>query len=94
MRKNTNIKTHQEQSSPTTEKQDRVSARPSSGLFRRAADRTVAPAASAATPDRPIPRHEQIALRAYQLWENQGRPAGTEWENWFEAERQLQAEAR
>jgi hypothetical protein len=36
---------------------------------------------------------EQIAVRAYQLWEARGRPAGTDQEDWFEAERQLQGQA-
>ena len=40
------------------------------------------------------PRYEQIAARAYQLWEAQGRPTGTDREDWFQAERLLLAEAR
>lgn len=32
---------------------------------------------------------EQIALRAYEIWEARGRPEGTDFENWVEAERQL-----
>jgi hypothetical protein len=39
------------------------------------------------------PAPEQIAVRAYQLWEARGRPAGTDQEDWFEAERQLQGQA-
>ncbi len=37
--------------------------------------------------------HEQIAVRAYQLWEARGRPAGTDRDDWLEAERQLLAQA-
>jgi hypothetical protein len=39
------------------------------------------------------PTHHQIAVRAYQLWEENGRPDGTDREDWFEAERQLRAAA-
>jgi hypothetical protein len=31
-------------------------------------------------------------VRAYDLWDKQGRPGGCERENWIEAERQLRAE--
>ena len=37
--------------------------------------------------------HGQIAVRAYQLWEARGRPAGTDRDDWLEAERQLQGQA-
>lgn len=40
------------------------------------------------------PAHEQIAVRAYHLWEVQGRPDGCDKEHWLEAERQLQTESR
>ena len=33
--------------------------------------------------------HDRIAARAYQLWEANGRPAGTDLADWFEAERIL-----
>ena len=35
------------------------------------------------------PSHEQIKLRAYQLWEERGRPCGTSEEDWLKAEREL-----
>jgi hypothetical protein len=35
------------------------------------------------------PSNGEIAARAYELWESQGRPDGRERENWVEAERQL-----
>jgi len=38
------------------------------------------------------PTYEEIAARAYDLWQEQGRPEGRERENWIEAERQLAAE--
>jgi hypothetical protein len=37
----------------------------------------------------PTPSHEEIELRAYQIWVDRGRPEGTDREDWFEAERQL-----
>ena len=33
--------------------------------------------------------HEQIAKRAYEIWQQRGYPPGTEQENWLEAERQF-----
>ena len=37
-------------------------------------------------------RRGQVRSRAYELWEQAGRPAGRELEFWLEAERQLVAE--
>jgi Protein of unknown function (DUF2934) len=33
--------------------------------------------------------HDEIARRAYQLFEERGREPGHEWEDWFRAEREL-----
>ncbi len=35
------------------------------------------------------PTHEEIALQAYQLWQDGGSIHGTDVETWLEAERQL-----
>jgi hypothetical protein len=35
------------------------------------------------------PTYEQIAERAYYIWESRGSPWGQSLENWLEAERQL-----
>lgn len=35
------------------------------------------------------PTHDEIARRAYQLFEERGREPGSEWEDWFRAEREL-----
>jgi len=35
------------------------------------------------------PTHDEIARRAYQLFEERGGEPGREWENWFRAEREL-----
>lgn len=59
-----------------------------------AANTTAKPAEPAAAPK--IVRREvtsdQIAVRAFILWEKQGRPQGQEVENWLAAERQLKEE--
>ncbi len=41
--------------------------------------------------DLPGRSHEEIALRAYQLWEERGKPHGSSEEDWHLAEHQLQA---
>jgi Protein of unknown function (DUF2934). len=33
--------------------------------------------------------HEEIARRAHELWEQEGRPEGRDFDHWIEAERQL-----
>lgn len=35
------------------------------------------------------PGHDQIAHRAYQIWEADGRPIGREEKHWLQAEREL-----
>ena len=35
------------------------------------------------------PTHQELARRAYQLFEERGREPGREWEDWFRAEREL-----
>jgi hypothetical protein len=54
----------------------------------------VRPATRAPIVVAPIPElsNEEIAARAYELWQSQGCPGGREQENWIEAERQLRAE--
>jgi hypothetical protein len=38
------------------------------------------------------PTHEEIAARAYSIFEERGRPHGRDLEHWFEAEAQLAAD--
>jgi Protein of unknown function (DUF2934) len=33
--------------------------------------------------------HDRIQRRAYELWENEGRPAGREHAHWLQAEREV-----
>lgn len=42
----------------------------------------------------PPATHDQIAQRAREIWHARGEPAGQDIEIWFEAERQLQAQAK
>lgn len=37
------------------------------------------------------PSHEEVAARAYGIWEREGRPEGEEESHWLEAERLLRA---
>ena len=39
--------------------------------------------------DVPGPSHEEIARRAYQLWEERGKPFGSHEEDWHLAEHEL-----
>jgi hypothetical protein len=36
--------------------------------------------------------HEKIAMRAYEKWVKRGRPPGTDFQDWIEAEAELRAE--
>lgn len=36
-----------------------------------------------------FPMHEKIQLRAYEFWEDRGRPWGTPEADWFRAEQEL-----
>jgi hypothetical protein len=35
------------------------------------------------------PTKQQVQLRSYQIWEQEGRPHGRDHEHWFRAEREL-----
>lgn len=48
-----------------------------------------APARSATAP----PSHSQIAALAYSYWEARGKQDGSQWEDWFRAERELRHKA-
>ncbi|MFA7236375.1 MAG: DUF2934 domain-containing protein [Phycisphaeraceae bacterium] len=39
-----------------------------------------------------VPTFDEIALRAFQIWEAKGKPAGQDAINWREAEAQLRTE--
>ena len=54
-----------------------------------------AAASKAKSTGKPLPTQEitseQIARRAYSIWEQQGRPAGKEAEHWLLAEQQIKS---
>jgi len=35
--------------------------------------------------------NQKIKELAYHIWERKGRPAGKDWENWFQAAKQIRA---
>lgn len=41
----------------------------------------------------PFPNHDEIAERAFQLWQARGCPEGSAQQDWVKAEAELQAEA-
>ena len=44
--------------------------------------------------EKPRQSYDQIAVRAFELWEAQGSPEGADLRNWLDAERQLRSEPR
>ena len=44
--------------------------------------------------DDPDPTYEEIARRAYELFEGRGRAEGATWDDWIAAEQQLRAERK
>ena len=56
---------------------------------------TLAAAADTSSRDARIgrePTHDEIARRAYQLFEERGADHGHDWDDWLRAERELQGE--
>ena len=37
-------------------------------------------------------KEDRIRRRAYELWEQEGRPQGREWDHWVQAAREVEAE--
>lgn len=37
---------------------------------------------------------QKIREMAYHIWEKKGKPAGKDWENWFQAEKQIREKYR
>ena len=88
MGKRTPVKAHQTTTPSKSEKHELMPVRHSSGSLQRVfqpidGKASLPPAADAGL------KHEQIAVRAYQLWEAHGRPAGTDRDDWLEAEQRL-----
>jgi hypothetical protein len=70
-----------------TAKRTRASSPPSAGSESKTA--VVDPG----TRGEQSPTYEQIAIRAFDIWERQGRPEGQQMDNWLQAERELRGEA-
>lgn len=93
MSKHTNPKQKEGLASSTNREDELVPFRPSGGALQQAAVPTKGHALHPTAAAGSSPPHEQIAARAYQLWEAHGRPTGTDRDDWFAAERLLRAEA-
>ena len=78
---------------PTGHEHKRATVQPSDGTPQRAAGPAQAPISLCTVAELSSSAQERIAARAYQLWEANGRPAGTDLADWFEAERLLCTEA-
>jgi hypothetical protein len=72
-------------SSPSRGARGRSPKRSANGKPRKRAKTSTAKSAGTQRPSQ-----EQIAARAYFLWEQKGRLQGRDLEDWFEAEAQLQ----
>jgi hypothetical protein len=70
-----------------------TTASPSSRALQPAVIPRKAPVSLSTVTEGPSPAHEQIAIRAYQLWEVNERPDGTDVEDWLLAEALLRTEA-
>ena len=53
------------------------------------AEEKIVPATSSQDGRERSPSRERVAVHAYHRWMARGEPIGTDWKDWFEAERQL-----
>jgi len=55
---------------------------------------------SKVTTSRSFPKVDEVKLQqqiremAYHIWERKGKPAGRDWENWLQAEKQIRAKSK
>lgn len=89
----TQIKSRRRKASSTSHMSELTTFCPSSRSMQPAAIPGEVPMSFSTVGDAWPASHEQIARRAYQIWEANGRPAGTDCEDWFEAEGLLRVEA-
>ena len=94
MSKKTPNKGRQREKQATSREDQLASAQPASGESKGSllTGEVSAPHSNAADGTRPS--HEQIAFLAYHLWETHGRRAGTDRDDWFQAEQLLRAEGK
>ncbi len=93
MSKVTSTERRNGQTSPTRRARDRDSVRPCGSLPQMATTPTEVPLSLSTVLETPCPSHDRIAARAYQLWEANGRPMGTNYADWFEAEQLLRVQS-
>ena len=89
----TQIKGRRSKTLSTNRKSEPTTFCPSSCSLQRAAIPAMVPMSLSTVVEAPPLSHEQIATRAYQIWEANGRPADTEYEDWLEAEGLVRVEA-
>jgi hypothetical protein len=89
----TQIRGRRRKTSNTRHKNKTTTSSPSGHSLQPAAIPRNVPVSLSTVGEAAPPSHEQIATRAYQIWEANGRPAGTDYEDWFEAEGLLRVEA-
>jgi len=87
MGKRTQVRAPQKPEPTVNKKQNLVTVSASTGSLQRVVQRIESAVSPSAAVGSAGPQHEQIAVRAYQLWEAKGRPVGTDREDWIEAER-------
>ena len=92
MSKRGNAKGRQSRASSASRKDKAAPARTAGGAEPRAVPAEQTPAGLTGAERGIGPSHEQIAARAYELWQAQGKPEGDDLANWYEAERQLRTE--
>ena len=93
MNAQTQNKTRRRQASRTRQENDFTTDGLAGCSLQPAAISRKVPVSLSTVVEAPSPAHEQIAALAYQLWEVNGRHAGTDREDWFQAERLLRIEA-
>ena len=89
----TQIKGRRRKTSSTSRKSEPTTSCSSSRSLQRAAIPAMVPMSLSTVVEAAPPSHEQIATRAYQIWEANGRPSDTDLEDWFEAEGLVRVEA-
>ena len=94
MSKQFDFKWRKAKASATVPKDETARARTSEARLQPLPAMKDARAVSDPAAEKPRQSYEQIAVRAYELWEAQGSPEGAELGNWLDAERQLHSEAR
>jgi hypothetical protein len=89
----TQIKARRRPTSRTSQKNERATFCPSIDSSQPAAIPGQIPVSLSTVGEAPSPSHERIAARAYELWEVNGKRAGTDRDDWFLAEALLRTGA-